>query len=336
MRDLAAGIDGFGEDGVYWDGHYLSGLGYDSTGRRTSDPKDNEKWQARYARTVALWRDLILKDHPERFTWMNGVGLAVRDPDADPSIQKRSGGLLEYQWAFLLSPSHPSNAYRSIRDELSGMRDRLFLPLGDGARPSKIYFVGYLVPAWQSRPKDNPGQYREVWTMAQHVMSLVASMLGHPIAGGIQMRNFKQMMMRYSQFYWHEDIEVMQDGGRHFQCDALRDVWYDKMIYRREKKDYTDYYIHLVNVPESERCREDVVVDPPEVDDAVVSTKLFGAEGVRAWAVQPYAYLDPVLEPRQESVPVKSANGETVVEVPPFRYYTLLVIRVPAASRRMK
>ncbi|MBQ3343028.1 MAG: hypothetical protein IJG84_14100, partial [Kiritimatiellae bacterium] len=66
----------------------------------------------------------------------------------------------------------------------------------------------------------------------------------------------------------------------------------------------------------------------PEVDDAEVSTKLFGVDGVKAWAVRPYDYMDPVLEPKQSEVTVKSVKGETVFSVPPFRYYTLLVVRV--------
>ena len=333
VRDLAAGIDGFGEDGIYWDGQYLSGLGYDSTGRLTSDPKDKAKRRARYLRTINLWYDLIIKDHPERFVWMNVNGASAKNR-IDPPIQTRSGTLLEFQWAFTQLGSHACSTYRGMLDEMRLTRDSRYLPFADGTTPSKVYFVGYLFPAYQSRPKDDPGQYREVWTMSQHVMSLLASMLAHPFAGGPQMRNFKQMMMRYSQFYWHEDVEVVRDGYKRFLCDSEREIWYDDMIYRRETKDFTDYCIHLVNVPESERCRENVIVDPPAVDDAVVSTKLFGAEGAKAWAIQPYAYLDPVLEPRQVSVPVKSANGETVIEVPPFRYYTLLVIRVPRGRER--
>ena len=328
LQDLAAGIDGFGEDGVYWDGQYFSGSGYDSTGCPAA-PEDPAARRARKHKTTRRWYDLILKDHPERFAWMN-VGMVTSSKNrVDPVVQARSGSLLEYQWSFLLSPSHPSNSYRGIRDEMGLARDSRYLPFEDGTTPSKTYFVGYLLPTFEARPKDDPGQYREVWTMAQHVMSLLAANAAHPIAAGPQMRNFKQLMMRYSEFYWGEAVEVMEDGRRHFQCDSLREVWYENMIYRRDTKDYTDYMIHLVNVPESERCREDVMADPTAVDDAVISTKLFDAKGVKAWAVKPYEYLDPVLEPQQAEVLVKSVNGEIILDVPAFRYYTLLVVRVP-------
>ena len=141
------------------------------------------------------------------------------------------------------------------------------------------------------------------------------------------MRSFKQMMMRYSEFFWHEDIDVLKKGYTMFCCDSLREVWCDDMIYKREAGHFTDYYIHLVNVPEQEMCDEKVAEDPPEVDDAEVSTKLFGTEPVQAWALQPYAYLDEKLEPRQSEVNISSVKGETVFAVPPFKYYTLLVIR---------
>jgi len=158
-------------------------------------------------------------------------------------------------------------------------------------------------------------------------MAIIASTLGHPFAGGLQMRNFKQMQVRYSEYFWHEDIEVMKDGYKRFMCDSLREVWYDDTIYVRKGEGFTDYYVHLLNVPEEEMCNELTPADPPEVDDAEVSTKLFGTDKVKAWAIQPYGYMAAKLEPTCVEVKAKSIKGETIFAIPPFKYYTLLVIR---------
>ena len=332
IKDLADSVDAFGEDGVYWDGHYIPFTGYDQRGRKLPNYTEPAA-QARIKKTQERWHELILDGHPNRFSWGN---LGSADPSKRQSFGEhpRYGTLTEIQWPFLLNPSMSCSNYRGFLDRLLPARDSRYLVYSDGTKPSKIHLVGYLYPSFNYGRKANPGAYREVWTMAQHVMAILASTLAHPLAAGPQMRNFKQMMMRYAEFYWHEDIEVMEDGYQKFVCDSLREVWYDDMIYRRECKDHADYYIHLVNVPESEQCREDVEVDPPEVDDAEVSTKLFGSKGVKAWAIQPYGYLDPVLEPRRQAVAVKRVKGETVFAVPPFTYYTLLVIRVPKTTCR--
>ena len=332
IKDLADSVDAFGEDGVYWDGHYIPFTGYDQRGRKLPNYTEPAA-QARIKKTQERWHELILDGHPNRFSWGN---LGSADPSKRQSFGEhpRYGTLTEIQWPFLLNPSMSCSNYRGFLDRLLPARDSRYLVYPDGTKPSKIHLVGYLYPSFNYGRKANPGAYREVWTMAQHVMAILASTLAHPLAAGPQMRNFKQMMMRYAEFYWHEDIEVMEDGYQKFVCDSLREVWYDDMIYRRECKNHTDYYIHLVNVPESEQCREDVEVDPPEVDDAEVSTKLFGSKGVKAWAIQPYGYLDPVLEPRRQAVSVKRVKGETVFAVPPFTYYTLLVVRVPKTTCR--
>ena len=332
VKDLADSVESFGEDGVYWDGHYIPFTGYDQRGRKMPNYTESAA-QPRIKKTQERWHELILDGHPNRFSWGN---LGSADPSKRQSFDEhpRYGTLTEIQWPFLLNPSMSCSNYRGFLDRLLPARDSRYLVYPDGTKPSKIHLVGYLYPSFNYGRKANPGAYREVWTMAQHVMAILASTLAHPLAAGPQVRNFKQMMMRYAEFYWHEDIEVMEDGYQKFVCDSLREVWYDDMIYRRECKDHTDYYIHLVNVPESEQCREDVEVDPPEVDDAEVSTKLFGSKGVKAWAIQPYGYLDPVLEPRRQAVAVKRVKGETVFAVPPFTYYTLLVIRVPKTTCR--
>ena len=320
LVDLKKGVDGFREDGVYFDGRYAPHPGYDAFGVNLVKTGDME---AVAERNMIRTREVLLGGEPRHFIWANGPN--PRSGQSRLFDSPQTGLLDEIQWPFLVHPTMPCNNYRGFFEAVMSSRNLVYLPSKYVDTPSRQLFVGYLCPGWTPYPAE---ANRERWTMAQHVMAIVAANLGHPFAAGPQMRNFKQMMMRYSEYYWHEDVEVMKDGYKRFVCDSLREVWYDDSIYRRETPEYTDYYIHLVNVPESEMCKEAVDEDAPEVDDAEVSTKLFGPDGVKAWAIQPSGYLDAKLEPRQCEVEVKSVDGETVFAVPPFRYYTLLVVRV--------
>ena len=192
--------------------------------------------------------------------------------------------------------------------------------------PSKILHCGYLSTRWDPAFVEKHGEGQ---VMAQHVMAILAAACCHPFAGSPPMRPFKQMMTRYSELFWHEDNEIVPDARKSFSCDSLRDVWFEDTVYVRETPGFTQYTIHLVNAPEQEFCDDTVTDDPPAADDVRVSTTLFGAAGAKAWAIRPSSWLDAVLEPRCTSLPVETVGGRTTVAVPPFDYYTLLVIRVP-------
>ena len=328
LEDLEAGVEGFREDGVYFDGRYEKSQGYDAFGNDLKKTHDTASVQIR---NMEKTRKVLLAGRSDRFVWANGP--SAKAPYTKLHDDPRCGLLNELQWGFLTPPSTMGcNNYRGFYETVMAGRNIVYVPSKYVERPSKVYMVGYLAPVWV--PRKDPGAFRESWTMAQHVMSIVAASLAHPFAAGPQVRNFKQMMERYAEFFWHEDIEVMRDGYKRFVCDSLREIWYDDTIYTRKGAGFTDYYIHLVNVPEGEMCRDDVAEEAPEVDDAEVSTKMFGVENVKAWAVRPYDYMDPVLEPKQFDVPVKSVKGETVFVIPPFRYYTLLIVRKNIKSRR--
>ena len=89
----------------------------------------------------------------------------------------------------------------------------------------------------------------------------------------------------------------MKDGYKKFIADSLLKVWCDDTIYKRETQEYTDYYIHLINTPETELAVETTPNDPPAADDVEISTKLFSnQEKIRAWAIHPYGYDAEILE----------------------------------------
>ena len=319
LDDLDAAVGGFREDGVYFDGRYVKRQGYDAFGNNLQKTLDSA---AIAVRNMDKTKAVLLDRHPGRFVWSNGPH--PNAPQTSLLDHPRSGLLNELQWVFMLNPSMSCSTYRGFLESCLSSRNMCYLPSKWRKNPGKVHIVGYLCPAWAKKPA--PGAYRECWTMGNHAMAVVASALGHPFAGGIAMRPMKQMLTRYSEFVWHEDIEVMKDGYKRFMADSLREIWYDDQIYRRETKDFTEYTIHLVNVPESERCDETTEEDPGEADDVEVSTKILRGR-FRAWAIQPYAWEAKSLEPVCAEVAPKTVKGETVFALPPFKYYTLLVIR---------
>ena len=170
--------------------------------------------------------------------------------------------------------------------------------------------------------------YDESWVMASHVISVIASICAHPHAYPATFRPFKQMMTRHSELFWHEDLDVCADAEKRFAVDSLREIWWKEAVYVQERGDCTQYTIHLMNAPEGEFCDETVRADPPVADDVEVSSGLFAAnDRIRAWVVAPYARDAATLEPTCTELNPARTQGETAFAVPPFRYYSLLVIR---------
>ena len=325
LDDLARGVRAYREDGVYFDGRYVARGGHEWDGSPLEKKYDGE---AVALRNMDKTLDVLVRDDPRAFIWSNGPNPGI--PEASILNHPQSGLLDEIQWGFLLHPTMPCNTPRGFLEILLKSRNLVYLQSKYVSEPSKNLIVGYLSSAWT--PKPSPDAARESWAMCNHVMALVCSVLGHPFAGSLPMRPYKQMLTRYSEFFWHEDIKVMEDGYKKFVADSLNEIWYDDQIYTRETADHVDYYVHLVNAPEDEVWNELQERDPPEADDVEVATTLFETEAgkapkLRAWAIQPHGYLAGTPEPSCEAIVSKTIQDETVFVVPPFTYYTLLVIR---------
>ena len=320
ITDLVECVTALGEDGVYFDGRYVKKQGFDAFGNDLAKTCGVEKCAVR---NLEKTKAAIFGAKPDAYIWSNG---GKEGPEMTLASHPQCGILNEKQWDFLLNPSRGDHSYRGFFDALLKTRDLVWQTSQYVKTPSKILHCGYLATRWDPEfvKKHGEGQ-----VMSQHVMSIIAAVCTHPFAGSPPMRPFKQMMTRYSELFWHEDNEIVPDARKRFSCDSLRDVWYEDTVYVRETPRFTQYTIHLVNAPEQEFCDDTVTDDPPEADDVRISTTLFGAEGAKAWAIRPSSWLDAVLEPRCTELPVKTIDGKATVAVPPFNYYTLLVIRVP-------
>ena len=318
IDDLVNCISGIGEDGIYFDGRYMQHTGFDAFGTNLG------KQPAADAAIIRNMKAALAKIHranPKAYVWSNGC--TAENPELSLADHPQTGLLKETQWPFLLNPSRPDHSYRGFMNGLVRFRDSMWRGGKYVKRPSKILHCGYLMTNWDGKKSI---AYRESWTMASHVMSIIAAICAHPFAYPPPCRPFKQMMTRYSDCFWHEDLEIVPDARAVFTVDSLREIWYADTVYRRETPDFEQYAVHLVNAPENEFCDETVTDDPPEADDVEVSTKLFGEGDLRAWAIRPYGYLADRVEPSCVPVGIARKDGEAVFSVPPFKYYALLVI----------
>ena len=320
LDDLIAGIKAFREDGVYFDGRYCSHRGYDHLGNDLT-----KKYNVRdtVIRNMKHTLKRIQGELPNAYIWSNGCD--ATDPESALLSSSRVGVLKEIQQAFIISPTRNYHQYRSLLETVLGQRDQLRKPTENSMIKTDILHLGYL-GTWNRK---NIIQARECWTWSNHVMAIFAAALGHTMAYQIQFRPIRQLQTGYSAFFWDENIRIMDDGYRKFQLDSLREVWYEDTIYYKKTPKYTDYYIHLINTPETENAIDTVPVDPPAADDVEIATKLFGKEQnkIQAWTIQPYDYDSKILEPTVTKLSPKMIKKEMVFAIPPFKFYSLLVIR---------
>ncbi len=320
LDDLIAGIKAFREDGVYFDGRYCSHRGYDHLGNDLT-----KKYNVRdtVIRNMKHTLKRIQSELPNAYIWSNGCD--ATDPESALLSSSRVGVLKEIQQSFIISPTRNYHQYRSLLETVLGQRDQLRKPTENSMIKTDILHLGYL-GTWNRK---NIIQARECWTWSNHVMAIFAAALGHTMAYQIQFRPIRQLQTGYSAFFWDENIRVIDDGYRKFQLDSLREVWYEDTIYYKKTPKYTDYYIHLINTPETENAIDTVPVDPPAADDVEIATKLFGKEQnkIQAWTIQPYDYDSKILEPTVTKLSPKMIKKEMVFAIPPFKFYSLLVIR---------
>jgi len=320
LDDLVKCVSALGEDGVYFDGRYMQHQGYDAFGTNLGKNPAADEAIVRNMKTAL---EKIFAANPNAYVWSNGC--TAENPELTLADHPQTGLLKETQWPFLLNPARPDHSYRGFKNGLVQFRDSVWKGGKYVKAPSKNLHCGYLMTSWDPKRALVCG---ESWVMASHVMSIIASICAHPHAYPAPVRPFKQMMTRYSEVFWHEDNEIVDDGCEVFAVDSLREIWYGDAVYVRKTPAFTQYTIHLMNAPEGEFCDETVVSDPPEADDVEVTTKVFGvADDVKAWAIAPYGCAAAALEPICTKLNVSRANETLSVSVPPFKYYTLLVLR---------
>jgi len=331
----------FGWDAVFWDGcGYVVGPFYNYKGEKLPGDLDPEVVSAENVRKTneSLW-----KEFPEMYLWYNGANPANvgsfhpsgngggRKGKIQMMTDPRSGGLKELQCFQIADPTNAAHSWRSLFEIYLDARDSIRKK--DWGTPLHgIVHSGFLFPEYyrHSMPVEDFNKTREQWAWSNHAISLMAAAQLHFSGGGTAFRPMNQLMTRYSRYFWDEDIRILDKAYKQFELDSLREIWWEDSVYERKTDRGREVIFNLVNTPDSETAHKKIVDDPKVADDVEITClDIHDAKGVRAWAVRPYDYESTVLEPVQVEIKPEIVEGNLVLRVPPFRYFTLVVLDIP-------
>ena len=342
---LVKTIREFGWDGIFWDGcGYVVGPSYSYRGDAMPNGQDPEEVSAC---NIKRTNEAIWKEFPDAFLWYNGANPADvgsfypsgngggRKGKMQMVADPRGGSLKELQWFQIVDPRHAAHSWRSLFDIYLDARDSI--RKRNWGRPLKgdNLHSGFLYSETRYQiSQEDYAKTREDWAWSNHAISLIAAAQLHFCGGGTAFRPMLQLMTRYSKFFWDEDIHIVDKAYKHVELDSLREVWWEDAVYERKTAAGKDIILNLVNSPDSETADMKIYADPHPADDVELTfLDVKDAAGVKAWAVRPYDYESPTLAPVQAELKPELIEGHLVVAVPPFRYFSLVVVRLPEDRR---
>jgi hypothetical protein len=285
--------------------------------------KDPDALSAKILRRV---RKIIRKSYPDVVLWYNGTSPkhTFKRKQVYACLEdSQTAALCELQGSQLVNPKSTWNNWRSLYEKLVSDRDTY---MKKPKLVNTILATGYLYN--KSFPKIFKSS-RELWTMTKHLGSMLIATRYHPclLTTG-SWRPSTQFMTRYSAFLWEKDIKLMKKPWKKITVDSNREVWWEELVYTREKDSFIDTIIHIINSPEKENIDQAVKNDPPAARYVKIKMKTSGNnKAVKVWAVSSYNYNDKVREPKQILLKHKIIDNKIIVKVPPFVYHTMIVIR---------
>ena len=338
---LVKSIKEFGWDGIFWDGcGYVVGPSYSYKGDAMPNGQDPEEVSAHNIRETdeAIW-----KEFPEEYLWYNGATPADvgsfypsgngggRKGKMQMIVDSRNGSLKELQPGAIANPLSASHCWRSLFEVYLDARDSI-RKKNWGIPLEGVVQTGFLFPEGfrAAITPEELANSREQWAWSNHAISFIAAAQLHLCGGAAAFRPMLQVMTRYSRYFWDENIRIVEKAYKHYEVDSLREIWWEDSVYERKSEQGKEIIFNLINSPDTEKAHMKIFNDPKVADDVELTClDVKSTKGVKAWAVRPYDYESGVLEPTQEELKPEIIDGKLVMRVPPFRYFTLVVIKIP-------
>ena len=113
------------------------------------------------------------------------------------------------------------------------------------------------------------------------------------------------------------------------------ELWWKRLVYERETDKGRDIIVHLVRIPPTSKVDYEWADEPQPLAATTVSVDTRGARVKIAHVCRPYHYEEPQ-QIVQSEVEATQTDGKATIEVPPFRYHTMLVIRLEQSETRRK
>lgn len=333
----------YGFDGCYWDGNLgvSKGYAYDGTPNVPSDKY--EDYVQLNARNHRLYSEMLKKDNPNFGTWYNwgmvgveyftekghrsylGTGGTAGDP-SDASIRAATS----WKNVMLLNEvqrlTDTMGEPQKVLDALLQERDKFVQSLGANM------LIGYFQPGalGLGLSEDEPGPSRWGWVAVNHFLAqLIATQ--HHMAGSFSpsMRPGFQFQARYSRFIWAPDVKAVPvaEVEKLVAVSRAEQLWWKQLVYRRKTAEGYDLILHLVRIPPFTQWDINWVDEPAPLQGVRITMNLDAGTPAAAHAMRPYDYEEE--QQPVEQVIVPATNGRQVtLEVPAFRYHTMVVIHM--------
>ena len=331
--------------GVYVDGNLgvWKGYGYDGAPNVPSDKY--EDYVRLSARNHRLFSGILKKGNPNFGTWFNwaagaadhywvtrglpfylGSGWGEYDPrdDAIRAAADWSNVMFLNETPHQFRPGSGRDKYPDKHLEmLSDNRDYIVQKHGANA------VLGYVGNSY-GISLDAPGPDRWGWATHNYFGAQLIATQTHIASWFVpSWRPTLQFMTRYSRLIWAPDVKIVPDAQQQVQVDSPESVWWKRLVYRRATGNGYDLIVHLIRKPPYEKWDLGWLDEPEPLEGARIRVQPDAAGSVaqKVYAMRPY-YFDEEQQPVQWVLEAKTSDGRVEVEVPKFRYHTMLVFRV--------
>lgn len=332
-------------DGIYVDGNMgvLKGYGYDGVPNVPSGkPEDFARLNARNHR---IFSEIVKQDKPNFGTWYNwgyasiqwaisvgltsvyGTGSGLPGDTTDENIRAATG------WKNVMILDETGGGLFHTKTEELGPQ-RLLRRL--------IAQRDYAMQKWQANTiigysdlpviAEKPGPSRWAWPTANYFgAQLLATQMHVASAFWPSLRPTLQFQTRYSRFLWAPDVKVVTEPRKVLTVRAPDDVWWEDLVYQRKTEDGYDLIVHLVRKPPTRQWDIDLADEPAEVEETKIVAAVPAGDVKSVTALRPY-YYEEDQQPVQTRLSPTETPGGIRVDLPPFRYHTMVVFRVQGSD----
>ena len=330
-------------DGIYIDGNLGVWRGYGYDGEPNVPSGKYEDFVALNARNHRLFSEMLKKDNPLFGTWYNWTKGAVEyyvkksgltfymgsggDAEVDPSddsLRAATG------WKNVMLLDETVSQFREGEgdehypgrhlEHLCKNRDDMVQ--GYGAN----IIIGYTGNFTVSQ--DAPGLDRWGWSTHNYFGAQLIATQHHFVSWFVpSLRPTIQFMTRYSRLIWAPDIKVVQDAEKIVAVKSPEEAWWKRLVYRRDTGDGYDLIIHLVRIPPYGKWDLKWVDEPKPLTGVSITADTGTGKVQSVYAFRPY-YFEEEQQAVEKKLAPTVAGGKVTVEIPPFRYHTMVVLRV--------
>ncbi len=324
----------WGFDGIYWDGCLGIWDGYNYDGTPNVPSGEYEDYVRLNARNHRIYNDILKKDNPLFGTWYNwglsGVdawglkglklwlGTGIDSDLLDDAVRAAT----DWKNVMIL------DEMQRLKGDCEGMLERL---LRDRDHFVQKYgankIIGYVSPGVSL---EDPGPTKWGWPTWNYFLAQLIASQSHFASFFIpSYRPSFQFMTRYSRFIWARDIKVVpvNEVEKMIRIESPEKIWWKRLVYKRKTDSGYDLIVHLVRIPPTEKFDLNWADEPEPLAGVKITADIGSGELQTTQACRPY-YFEEEQQVVQQALKAEVSDGKATVAVPPFRYHTMLVMRM--------